>query len=70
MFSEKKDLVMTLVLLINFVLVSVWKRNYLLMYSIYGIEETESVEKTSIILFGIKEKQLHRENSLYHAYYC
>ena len=35
------------------------------MYSNYGIEETTSVEKTSIILFGIKEKQLRFENSFY-----
>ena len=33
------------------------------MCSIYGIEETTSVDKTSIILFGIKEKQLCCENS-------
>ena len=37
------------------------------MYSIYGVEETTSVEKNSIILFGIKEKKLRCENVFYHA---
>ena len=35
------------------------------MYSIYGIEETTQVKKTSTILCGIKEKQLCCENSFY-----
>ena len=40
------------------------------MYYIYGKEETASVEKNSIILFGIKEKQLSCENVLLCIYNC
>ena len=39
---------------IHFVLYSVWKWHALFMFSIYCIEETTSVNKTSIILFGVK----------------
>ena len=35
------------------------------MYYIYGIEETSAVKKISIILFGIKYKQLRCENYFY-----
>ena len=52
---------MTLLLFIHFVLVYVWKLHALFVYYIYRIEETTSVEKTSIILVGIKDKQLCRE---------
>ena len=31
-------------------------------------ETTNSVEKTSIIIFGIKEKQLYCENYFYHLF--
>ena len=34
------------------------------------IEETTSVKKNFIVLFGTKEKQLCCENSLYKVYYC
>ena len=44
-----------LVLLYIF-LASFCKWHTILVCSIYGIEETTSVEKTSIILFGIKDK--------------
>ena len=64
---EKNEFVMTLVLFINFVLASVWKLHSLFMYYIYGIEETTSAEKTSIILCDIKEKQLRYKNSFYHV---
>ena len=70
MFLEKNDLVMTLVLFINSFLAYIWKWHALLMFYIYGIEETTPVKKTSIILFGIKEKKLRCENSLYCVYYC
>ena len=74
---------MTLVLFISSVLTYVCKGRALFIYSIYGIEEMTSVNKTSIILcgieetssvektsiiilvFGIKEKQLHCEKSFY-----
>ena len=48
----------------------VWKLHVILMCSIYGIEEITLVEKIYIILFGIKEKKLHFENSLYCVYFC
>ena len=70
MFLEQNDLVMTFVIFIHFVLTFVWKWHALLMCSVYGTEETTSVKKIFIILFGIKEKQLHCENSLYRVYYC
>ena len=38
------------------------------MYYIYGIGETASSEKTSIILCDIKEKELLCENSFYRAF--
>ena len=56
---------MTLVFFIHFVLASVWKCHALFMYYIYGIDETTPVDKTSIMIFYIKEKQLRCENSLY-----
>ena len=40
------------------------------MCSIYGLEEATPDEKASILIFGIKEKQLRYENSLYCVYYC
>ena len=59
---------MTLVIFINVVLASVFKRHVISMYSIYSIEETTQVKKTSIILGGIKEKELRYENSFYHVF--
>ena len=69
-FFEQNDLVTTLVIFTHFVLAFICKLNVLFMCSIYVVEEMTSVEKTSIILFGIKEKQLCCENSLYCVYYC
>ena len=68
MFLEKNDSTMMFVLSINSVLASLLKWNALFMHSIYGIEETTSFKKTSIILGGIKEKQLRCENSLYRLF--
>ena len=51
----------------HFVSASFWKWHDIFMYSIYGIKETTAVDKTSIIIFGIKEKKLNRENSFYHV---
>ena len=53
MFSERNELVITLVIFIHF-LDSVWKLHALFICSVYGIEETTSVEKTSIIIFLLK----------------
>ena len=61
LFLEQNYFIMTLILFICFVLTSIWKWHDLLVYSIYGIEETTPAEKTSIILFPIKEKQLSFE---------
>ena len=33
------------------------------MYSVHGVNKTITVEKTSIIIFGVTEKQLCCENS-------
>ena len=46
---EQNDFIMTLAIFICFVLTSIWKWHALIVYSIYGIEETTSAEKTSII---------------------
>ena len=71
---EINDLVMTILLLFNRLVLCFWseitlswhsyflfflkdsvrKWHSIFMYAINGIEETSSVEKTSIILFGIK----------------
>ena len=59
---------MMLLIFINFVLDYVWKWHALLMYYIYVIEETTSIKKTSIILGGIKEKQLCFENLSYRVF--
>ena len=59
---------MSLVIFINVVLASVFKRYVISMYYIYSIEETTQVKKTSIILGGIKEKELRYENSFYHVF--
>ena len=65
MFLERYDFVMTLVLF------------YLFFQNPYGsdmlsscikfldIEETNPAKKTSIVLFGIKYKQLHYEQKIY-----
>ena len=57
MFSEQNYVVLTFVLYIHLFLASVWKLHVfyyaLFVCFIYCIEETTSVEKSSIILFGI-----------------
>ena len=54
MISERNNFVMTLVIFIHFVSCYVAKWYTLFVYSIYGMEETTAVEKTSVILFSIK----------------
>ena len=63
MFSQINYLVMILVLFAHFFKASVWKWHSLFVCSIYGIEGTTLDEETSIIIFGIKDKQLRSENS-------
>ena len=59
---------MTLVIFIHFVSNSVWKWNTILNYSIYFKEEMNSVDKISIIVYGIKEKQLRCGNYFYSVF--
>ena len=68
MFSEQNDFFMTLVIFIHFVSYYVWKWHALFMYYICGIEETTLVKKHSIILVGIKYKQLRCENYFYRIF--
>ena len=65
LFLEINDFIMMLLIYIFFVLTFLWKRHTLFMNSIYGIEKNTSVEKKSIMLFDIKGKKLHFENSFY-----
>ena len=67
---ERNDLVMTIVIFIYFVLASIWNWQDLFLCSIQTIEDTISSNKTSIMIFGIKDKALCCENYLYCVYYC
>ena len=54
MFSERNGLLMTLILFICYILTSARNLHALFMYYIYFIEERNSLDKKSNILYGIE----------------
>ena len=70
MFSDRNGFFMTLLLFIRFVLASIWKWHALVMYFIYGIEES-GVSRENLcynIWYVFKDKQLRCENDFYHVF--
>ena len=70
MFLERNDFFMTILIFIIFVSYSICKWHTLLIYYVYGIEESNSSQEKNPLLYYLvlKEKQLCLENYFYRMF--